>query len=514
MAWEWHRRDRAAVLEALKNGERPYAAMTAGLSELDELAYLAFSLGVFEALKLLEVNRKREGIPDDLLLRTLVVLPFIQACSLDGAAKALFKDPAILLQLGYTALNLREGFNERYRNPKGLKSALPVHQDVLRDELARIELESLKRFERECVGEVFKRGLVRGNVYAVDASGLHDDWKLVLLCNVTRGRAFLVSWRLLSGKASEKGSGAQVTLELVDEAIRRGARGERAGIRLLVMDGEYADGPLLAQLKWGLGPDGQVRGIDSLVRLPEKREVYADMQGLAQLHRGIGGKELEVQWERHREVRYISGHKQDRKVECAAFQDLESWDGFEREARRLGVPEGKRRLWGALVREVEPKEQSVEEAMGLISTQNFPSAWGGYNAYRDRWEIENSAFRELKEGWHLEEAPWGRSEEVVRGRVAFTLVGFNVAQAYKVKGGQRLLDLGIRRLALELRRDYGLAPVVIYTRDCYGVFELEELLELFGHRVSESVLPAPRRKTIPVRRLPKDKGRGPPSSEV
>ncbi len=102
----------------------------------------------------------------------------------------------------------------------------------------------------------------------------------------------------------------------------------------------------------------------------------------------------------------------------------------------------------------------------------------------------------------------------MRGRVAFTLVGFNVAQAYKVKVGQRLLDLGIRRLAMELRRDYGLAPVVIYTQDCYGVFELEELLELFGHPVSESVLPAPRKKTIPVRRLPKDKGRGPPSPEA
>lgn len=64
------------MLDALKNGERPYAAMTAGPSELDELAYLAFSLGVFETLSLLEVNRKREGIPDDLLLRTLTVLPF------------------------------------------------------------------------------------------------------------------------------------------------------------------------------------------------------------------------------------------------------------------------------------------------------------------------------------------------------------------------------------------------------------------------------------------------------
>src|SRR3972149_5567873 len=89
VVWEWRRQDRAAVLDALKNGERPFAAMAAGLTELDELAYLAYSLGVFEALQLLKVGRKRDGIPDDLLKRTLVVLPFIQAFSFDGGAKAL-----------------------------------------------------------------------------------------------------------------------------------------------------------------------------------------------------------------------------------------------------------------------------------------------------------------------------------------------------------------------------------------------------------------------------------------
>lgn len=510
VSWEWRRQDRASVIDVLKGGERPFAAMTAGLTELDELAYLAWSLGVFEALELLKVGRKRDGIPDDLLLRTLVVLPFVQAFSLDAAAKALFRDPAILLQLGYTALNLREGFNERCRNATGLKSALPVHPDVLRDELTRIDPQSLKQFEEQCVSEIFRRGLVRGNVYAVDATGLHDDWKLVVLCNVSRGRAFLVSWRLLEGKASEKGSEAQVTLGLVDEALRRGARGERAGIKLLVMDGEYADGPLLAQLKWGMGPDEKIRGIEGLVRLPENREAYADMQGLARVHRGVSCRGLEVEWEKRREVRYISGHKQERKVECAAFPTLESWDGFEREARGLGVLRDRTGLWGALVREVEPKGQSVEEAMGLISTQSFTSAWEGYSAYRDRWEIENSAFRELKEGWHLEQAPWGRSQEVVRGRVAFTLIAFNVAQAYKVKAGKNLLDLGIRRLGLEVRRKYGLSPVVVYTRECYGIFELEELLEIFGHPVAESILPAPRKRDTPIRRTMEDKGKGPP----
>src|SRR3990172_6952417 len=511
MGWTLFRRDPAAVLDALRAGERPTAVMTGGLTELDEFVYMAYSLGVFEALELLKVGRKREGIPDDVLLRTVAVLPFIQAFSLDGAAKALFRDPAILLQLGYTALNLREGFNERYNNAKGVKSALPVHPDVLRDELARLDQESLGQFEDRCVGEIFKRGLVRGNIYAVDATGLHDDWKVVVLCNVTRSRAFVVSWRLLPGKASEKGVAAAVTQGLVDEAIRRGACGDRAGIKLLVMDAAYADGPLLAQLKWGIGPDQRARGIDALVRLPEDKQAYADMQELSRLHSGIELKDPEVQWETHREVRCISGHKQDRKVECAAFPSLASWDGFEREARRLGAPTKEMELWGALVREVEPKAQPVEEAMGLISTRSFPSAWAGYNTYRDRWEIENSVFREMKEGWHLEKAPWGRTEETVRGRVCFTCVAFNTAKAYQTKSGQRVIELGIRRLGLEMRRSFGLAPVVVYLGDAYGVFELEQLLEIFGHPVAESVLPAPHKRRGKLSPPLKGDGRGPPA---
>jgi hypothetical protein len=152
--------------------------------------------------------------------------------------------------------------------------------------------------------------------------------------------------------------------------------------------------------------------------------------------------------------------------------------------------------------------------MGLIGTGSFPSAWEGYLAYRDRWEIENGAFRELKEGWHLEAAPWGRSEAVVRGRVAFTLVDFNVAQAYKVQAGRHLLNLGIRRLESQVRGTYGLAPVVVYTQDCYAVFEMEELLAIFGHPVIESVLPAPKGREFQVRRLVGPDERGPPEGGV
>jgi len=66
--------------------------------------------------------------------------------------------------------------------------------------------------------------------------------------------------RLLKGAASEKGKAAAVTRGLVEQALALGA----GCMRLLLADALYADGPLLAWLKY-------VYTIDALAALPEDR---------------------------------------------------------------------------------------------------------------------------------------------------------------------------------------------------------------------------------------------------
>ena len=114
--------------------------------------YLALELGVFEALELIEVDRKRGGIPDELLLRVLAVLPFVEAIGLSAAAGLLLADAAILLRLGFTIQQVQNGFNERHRGGAG-KSEIskPCHPDVLREELARINPESIAAFRQRAI---------------------------------------------------------------------------------------------------------------------------------------------------------------------------------------------------------------------------------------------------------------------------------------------------------------------------------------------------------------------------
>src|SRR5215831_4264184 len=71
----WYRQDRAAVLDALRQGQRPERATTMACGPLDELIALHDELGALPAVAGLHVPRQRAGLPDRLLLRTVVARP-------------------------------------------------------------------------------------------------------------------------------------------------------------------------------------------------------------------------------------------------------------------------------------------------------------------------------------------------------------------------------------------------------------------------------------------------------
>src|SRR5260370_6802087 len=98
---EWYRKDKAAVAEALRRGERPDLATTMASGPLDELVALHQDLGIFAILDELEVQRERAGVPDEGMLRTLATLPFVEAASLSGPSQVLFREPALLFHVAW-----------------------------------------------------------------------------------------------------------------------------------------------------------------------------------------------------------------------------------------------------------------------------------------------------------------------------------------------------------------------------------------------------------------------------
>lgn len=479
MAYTLRRQDQVGVLEALQRGEYE-AIATSGQSVADELVHLCIELGVFEALECLKVQRERQGIPDQLLLRTLAVLPFVEALGLSSAAGRLFEDAAILLQLGYEIAQVQEGFNGRHNSPATQeKSCRPCHVEVLRNELARLEPDSLGEFRRRCVAELFRRQLVKGSTCVIDGSGLRTHHRVVGLLSVHEGRPLWLSWRVLAGSDSEKGKEATVVRSMVEEVLEAGGRG---AMEWLLMDALYADGPLLAWLEHGCG-------IHALVRLPEDRLLYEDMRGLAD--HGLS------QWSTHTDVRYVRGRKQARQVSVTMADQLTSWDSFLEAAEGYGCTEPS--LSAVLIHSVDKDEPKEVEDWALVSTGPLGSAWSAYCLWRRRWRIENSGFRELKEAWHLERAPWSHSNsDVVAARVCFTLVAYNVAQIAKTAQGRKLTDRGIRRLRRDLTATHGVAPVIVFTEDAFAVFHIEQIMTIAGLPPRHSLHPRPRSPSPPL----------------
>jgi hypothetical protein len=280
----------------------------------------------------------------------------------------------------------------------------------------------------------------------------------------------LVAWRLLEGAASEKGKEAAVTRALIEQALEWGGAG---CIDLLLADALYADGPLLAWLKY-------VQGIDVLVPVPADRRLYEHLQGMAR----TGW----ITWSEHSYVRTLQGHKGRRTVAVAAAEGLRTWASLVEAAAQYGAPEAT--LWACLIREVAPTAQPVAEAWALVSTRPWPNGFAALQAYRPRWHIEDDGYRELKEGWGLEAQRWGRDAAAAEGRTTLTCLAFNTAQVYRTQAGARGAQLGIRRLRQHWRPELGAAPAVIYVAGCYAVLALEDLLAVLGIPVRDSLLPA------------------------
>src|SRR3989304_228849 len=381
----WVRQDKRTLLQRLKEGRPIHTIAPRGNGALEELVALRIELGTFEMLDALVVKRQREGIPDPLLLHTASVLPFLADGSLDGSARVLFDEPAILLELGYAPVALREGVSRRHRCHKGkTEQSVPIHPDTLRDELARLTEKDWIDLQERRLEVLYRRRLIRSKKMVVDGSGLGDGERLVVLSALTGGGLVPLVWEFLTGEASEKGKEAAVTRRLV-ERVRKVA-GEGA-IESLIGDGLYADGPLLAWL--------QSKGIVGLFALPEDRLLCKEGLSIVRVEGD--------QWKERRQTRVLNGHKETRKVEVACAGQLTEWDSYMAKAQELEIAEPG--LFVALVRQLEPAVPKDKELMALVSTQQWPDGWQAYEAYRPRWGQEKAGFNELKEGWLVGQSP-------------------------------------------------------------------------------------------------------------
>ena len=457
------------------------------LAFLDEIGFCAL-LGIEGK------GFKRVMIPIARLIMTYQMKVLMGISSINLVPTKLFRQVALLKLIGYTTTEMQIGFCQR-----GNLAAGPMHKNTLADAVERLSSEELEFILNETASHLRAKGFFRNSKghFALDATDLettpryqgagvrkYTEWKVdketkkaveierfahgfkVLIVYEVRLR-LVVAAKVVPINEHE----SKFTLALVRQAVKNLGAGV---LRVLLMDRGFLDGQDLWVLKHDLG-------IDFVVPSKDKMRVTEDARGMCRRKEdgeGVfkgerqgkkkGGKDGKVKWEGQVSVVGVAG--------------LTSYDqyGDEEHAKRANRKDFQgNALSAVVVTSWQGEEYKVGDEKVFLSSLPVSEPLGVLDLYDLRSLIENTAFRELKQGWNLKSYP-KRTAEAVRGHVFLTLLTFTLANAFRSSRGQELAKHGIRRQRAEQHDDNVDDNVIVFTDDYYAIFHIEELVILLG----------------------------------
>jgi Transposase DDE domain len=441
----------------------------AGWGHLDELIAMATGLGIYQTLEKIQTELKGEcTIPRFVIYNALFFKNLLGEDSYLSLQEGLFKDPGLLQLMGCTARVIREGFdsarNKGKNKPFHIDSIRHLQKSIPEDELRQAWPQTVFPIVRALKGPKGKKGVfildaTKQRVYG-DYAGAGEQYyfeevrrrdgiivqtqvhekgfKEATLCLWRRGQLIIIAYRKISIRQHE----STVAAELVEEGLN--TLGEDAP-EVILVDRGFISGPLFFQWK--------NQGLDVVVPLRRNMSLFEDMQGLAKLEKGLEVKLKDAK---------------GKQTVIKAFHNLTSLDSY---------PD---KLSGMLVTEYKGKEKNPSDQWGFMTTLDIHTrqqALASYRNYDDRSLIENKAYRELKQGFKLAHFP-GLSARDQATHLFFLFLTFNLVALWRSGGGERYVNLGIRRL----RRQVLNKPdqVVVYAGRSYAVMSLAEFATYLG----------------------------------
>lgn len=487
-AWRHLTRDQQEVARRLTVGRidlvtiSGWGIVSSFLAFLDELSFFAL-------LDLEGKGFKRVLIPIARLILTYQLKIFLGIGSINLVPTKLFREIALLQLIGYTTTQMQVGFCQRGHLDRG-----PMHKNTLADAVERLSAEELAAVLNGTAHRLAERGFFatsKGH-FALDASDLPTTDKYTgagLLTKtekkVTKDKKIVAVERYVYGfqvfvvyevrlrlvvaatvvPIQERET--QHTLALVRQAIQNLGPGT---IKVLLMDRGFLDGADLWVLKHAWGIDFVVPAKDTLRVTTDARQLSrrpADGESIFPDERTgtkKEGKDGRLRWEGQVTV-----------VGVAALTSYDQYGTAEHAAqanRRAFVANP---LNAVVVTAWQGTAYAADEEKVFLTSLPVSQPLRVLDLYDLRSLIENTAFRELKQGWGLEHYP-KKSEAAVRGHVFLTLVTFTLANAFRTAQGQDLAHHGMRRQ----RAEGETAQVIVFAGEFYAIFDIEEVFVLLG----------------------------------
>lgn len=440
---------------------------TRGQGRVDELIGFLFGSGLFGLIEGLPSLMKRAvDIPRPFINYCVALRPVLGISGISQIGERLFTDPAIIRALGFSLIEIEEGFSPR-KNKK--KENVPCNLDAFYDELSRLTPGAWRRLlsgqialfaghnflsdkdgvfamdgtELEVKGKSFERSgtiakrekILKAGGEVVERVTKKRGYKLVTLLKVTKNQTYVVAASIIPIHRNE----LKVARQLVNEALV--CLPEKT-LRLLLIDRGFMDGKFFEFLV--------KRGINFIIPTKDNMQITSDMRGLAKLD---GALKVQAKDGAH-------------LVGMSSLRTLSTCSNA---------------LRGVLVtRTRDGKELAAHERFGFITS--LPASTARqiervYESYRRRWTIETACFEELKRAWFLNRFP-GRSFRAVYAHVMLTLFMFNAVKAFTTKHGEDLAVDGLISLRHKFLKPHD--DVVVYHGDAVGIFVFQEILETCG----------------------------------
>jgi hypothetical protein len=452
------------------------------LGFLDELEFFAL-------LDLEGKGFKRVLIPIARLVLTYQLKILLGIAAINLVPTKLFREIALLRLIGYTTTQLQVGFCQR-----GSLAVGPMHQNTLADAVERLSADDLEWVLNGTARRLAERGFFATSTghFALDASDLPTTptytgaglltktkrtvtkdkhiveverhiWGFQVFVVYEVRLRLVVAAKVVPIQERE----TQHTLALVRQAITNLGEGV---IKVLLIDRGFLDGADLWVLKhqWG---------IDFVVPAKEKMRITADAQGLARQE--ADGERIIRAARRGTEKRDKKGRvRWTGQVTVVGVADIRSYDQYgdaehTKQANRTDFVGNA--LNAVIVTTWQGETYAVGDEKVFLTSLCTAQPLEVLDGYDLRSLIENTAFRELKQGWCLESYP-KKTEAAVRGHVFLTLVTFTLANAFRTRQGQTLARTGIRRQRAAEESD----KVIIFAGHFYAIFDIEEVFVLLG----------------------------------
>ena len=486
--WRYLTRDQKEVAKRLTLGQitmvtlSGWGFVSSFLAFLDEISFFAL-LGIEGK------GFKRVMIPVARLIMTYQMKILMGISSINLVPTKLFRQTALLKLIGYTTTEMQAGFCLR-----GNISAGPMHKNTLADAIERLTAEELEKVLNETVIRLRQRGLFdksKGH-FALDATDLETtakfagagvkkytehkvdkEKKVVEVERLAYGFKVLIVYevRLRLVVAAKvvpiQEHESKFTLTLVRQAVKNLGKGV---LRVLLIDRGFLDGQDLWVLKHEMG-------IDFVVPSKDKMRVTEDARGLCR-QENDGETVFKQERAGKEKVNKDGKIKWEGQVSAVGLAELRSYDQYGDEehikgANRKGFVGNA--LNAVVVTKWEGTEYEIGKEKAFLTSLPVDKPLGALDLYDLRSLIENTAFRELKQGWFLENYP-KKTKEAVTGHVFLTLVTFTLANAFRTEQGQELAQRGVRRQRAEEAQE----AVIIFADEYYAIFDIEEVFILLG----------------------------------